>query len=445
MPSYRRLIALGLARALLAGPPTLEGLRARAATALDLSAARVDALAQSLSQHPPATWPWLPTQALAGRLLGEPEFEALLASHEEPPHLRRYILRPPVQRPPPLGLDEASWPAWPTVGDLAPALGLDSARLDWLTACPARRRKSALAWQHYRFLLLDKRGGGLRLIEAPKPVLKQVQRRLLDSLLARMPVHESAVGFRRGASVVDHARRHAGQAVLLRFDLRDFFGHVHAGRVHALFETIGYPEAVARTLTALCTCRTPEPVLQRLQEERGLDRRHLQRLRDPHLPQGAPTSPALANLAAFRLDLRLQGLADSLQARYSRYADDIVFSGPALLQRRAPEIEAFVAALAIEEGFALQHRKTHVATQAAQQRACGIVVNRHPNLPRAEFDRLKATLHRRTQQGPVSPDEAFELRGRVAWARQLNPAKAQRLQRLLDRLVLAEGPQAERR
>jgi retron-type reverse transcriptase len=87
-----------------------------------------------------------------------------------------------------------------------------------------------------------------------------LQRRLLDDLLERIPPHEAAFGYARGRSVLDHARAHVGQPVLLKFDLQDFFSSVRASRVHALFTTLGYPEPVARELTALCTVATPEPV-----------------------------------------------------------------------------------------------------------------------------------------------------------------------------------------
>jgi hypothetical protein len=142
------------------------------------------------------------------------------------------------------------------------------------------------------------------------------------------------------------------------YDLQDFFTSVRASRVHALFETLGYAETVARELTALCTTATPEPVLRRMHEQSGLTWTQLQRLRDPHLPQGAPTSAALANLCAFRLDLRLDGLAHTLGARYTRYADDIVLSGGNHLSETMSRIEAWIGRIAIEEGFALNHRKT---------------------------------------------------------------------------------------
>jgi hypothetical protein len=441
MPNrYRRHLALGLARALLAGPPAAESLHARAVDALGRSSPALRALVGTVARGPLSGWPWRSAEVLAEQLMRAEAFHDLFHEPGGPPRLCSYILRPPRQRPPPLGLHTVDWPQWPTPGDLAQALGLDPLTLDWLCAVPPRRRKLPLQVQHYRFALIPKRDGGLRLLEAPRPRLKAVQRALLDQLLARVPPHEAACGFLRGASVRDHAERHAGQPVLLRFDLKDFFGSVSGARIHALFATLGYPVATARALTALTTCRTPEAVLQRLRDDGAWSWPEAQRLRDAHLPQGAPSSPALANLCCFRLDLRLQGLADSLQGRYSRYADDLVLSGPPILARRAAELQALVGVIVREEGFSLNHRKTHVATQAAQQRICGIVVNARPNLPRNEFDRLKATLHRHAlTQAPVPANELDVLRGRVSWARQLNPAKAQRLERLLRRLTPPAG------
>lgn len=262
------------------------------------------------------------------------------------------------------------------------------------------RRVSLSSWPHYRWRWWPKPGGGVRLLEVPRPRLKALQRRVLNDLLDRLPLLEAACGFVRGRGLMDHAARHAGQAVLLHFDLRDFFGSVPAARVHAVFATLGYPPGVCRVLTALLTSRVPESVLQRLRDEGLIDWAQAQRLRDAHLPQGAPTSPALANLCTFGLDLRLEGLAHVLGARYSRYADDLVLSGPPALRARAAAIEVRVGAIVRDEGFHLNHRKTRVGTQAGAQRVCGVVVNEHPNLPRRDFDRLKALLHRCAVHGP---------------------------------------------
>jgi len=298
------------------------------------------------------------------------------------------------------------------------------------------QRRRPLVQQHYRQQLCAKRSQGWRLLEVPAPHLRAVQRRLLGQLLNDVPPHDAAFGYVPGRSVVQHAARHAGQGRVLRFDLSDFFSTVRAARVHALFATLGYSNAVARALTALCTTSTPEAWLR---DEPRLSWPQRQRLRDAHLPQGAPTSPAVANLCAFGLDARLSGLAQAFGGRYSRYADDLVISGPASLP--AASIAAWVAAIAADEGFAVNPRKTRNLGAAQRQSVCGIVVNAHPNLPRREFDRLKALLHRCVLEGPASQnreghaDWRGHLQGRVAWAVQIHAAKAGKLQALLDRIA----------
>ncbi|MEW8333352.1 MAG: reverse transcriptase domain-containing protein, partial [Candidatus Thiodiazotropha sp.] len=112
------------------------------------------------------------------------------------------------------------------------------------------------------------------------------------------------------------------------------------------------------------------------------------RLKDKHLPQGAPPSPALANLVAYRVDCRPQGVANRFSLDYTRYADDIAFSGSREMLQLAPFLQRLIGAIAIEEGFEINHRKTRVRTQAQSQRLAGMVVHRKPNLSRAEFDRL---------------------------------------------------------
>src|SRR6202034_1577966 len=79
----------------------------------------------------------------------------------------------------------------------------------------------------------------------------------------------------------------------------------------------------------------------------------------PHLPQGAPTSPALANLCAYRLDCRLAGLANAVGAAYTRYADDMIFSGDEVLERAARRFHIHVCRIVLEEGFEVNTRKSH--------------------------------------------------------------------------------------
>src|ERR1041385_80316 len=108
-------------------------------------------------------------------------------------------------------------------------------------------------------------------------------------------------------------------------DLRDFFPTFSQARVRNLFLTAGYPESVATSLAGLCTTICPRSAFHHLPLEHQRRARELYARK--HLPQGAPTSPMLANLCAFNLDCRLAGLAKAAGATYSRYADDLVFSG----------------------------------------------------------------------------------------------------------------------
>lgn len=440
MPSTPRLTAIAIARAMLAGRAEPRGLQARIAACLGTPAAWSGPLAERCARLPGEHWRRLTPRTLADLVQRDPGYQGAWRAHDKP-QVRRHLLRVrTTMQPPPLGLDRCAVPDWPNSAALARWLRVSDGGLWRLTRAAAWQRRAPLGEQHYRCQLLAKRSGGWRLLEVPEPYLMTLQRRLLDDLLDRVPPHEAACGYTRERSVVDHAAAHTGQAVVLRFDLQDFFSAVRASRVHALFETLGYPSTVARELCALCTTATPEPVLRRLHAEGGLHWEQVQRLREPHLPQGAPTSAALANLCAFRLDLRLEGLAHGLGARYTRYADDLVLSGGPALRAVLPRLAAWVGHIVREEGFALNHRKTRCLSAGQRQTVCGIVVNRHPNLPRSAVDRLKALLHQCVLHGPASqnheglPHWREHLQGRVAWAAQLNPAKALRLQRLLERI-----------
>src|SRR5262249_3413465 len=151
---------------------------------------------------------------------------------------------------------------------------------------------------------------------------------------------------------------HCGRSIVLRFDLRDFFPSVPSSRVHALFSTAGYPADVARLLTGLCTNVVPADVWRTPPGAQRPPWAEQKRSRTPPRAQGAPTSPALANLCAYRLDRRLAGLAQRLGAAYTRYADDLAFSGDAELERTARRFQVQVCRIALEEGFEVHTRKS---------------------------------------------------------------------------------------
>jgi hypothetical protein len=335
-------------------------------------------------------------------------------------------------------------PALDTVADVAAFLELEPRTLDWLADARGWERDAASPrLRNYRYAWVARPDAPVRLLEQPKARLKAAQRRVLHDVLDWIPAHPAAHGFVRGRSVRTHAAAHIGAAVVVRFDLEDFFVSLPAARVYGVLRTAGYPEAVAHVLAALTTNsvnaaawdQIPVPRDPALRRAHGLLGR---RLAAPHLPQGAPTSPMLANLCAFSLDRRLAGLARRLDATYTRYADDLVLSGGRPLVREAAGLQRAVRAIAADEGFRLHPRKTRVMTQATRQQVTGVVVNAHPNVARDEFDRLKATLHNAARHGPAAqnregvPDFRAHLLGRIAWVAWLNPARGARLRRLFD-------------
>lgn len=426
-------------------------------------------------EAPSEPFPTLPPERQSDTQLARAFCDWVRQTHAQPRH---WLLRPAQPGPQPIWLDEHTWgsravPRWATAADVAQALDLNLDELLWLAPAHAHWRERAhadprehahshprdsaglaLPPSHYRHRLVPKRSGGLRLLEAPRPRLAQAQRRLLDLALAAIPVHEAAHGFVRGRGVASHVAKHAGQAVVVRFDLRDFFTQVNATRVRALWRALGHSRAVADLLTRLTTTRTPAAVRERLLEAmphpedtagtgeaaRAIAQRRArdQALARAHLPQGAPTSPAIANLCAFGLDLRLAALARRFGARYSRYADDLVFSGPQDLRRQWPGLRAWIAAIVQAEGFALRADKTRLMPAHQRQLVTGVVLNTRPNLPRAQFDLLKARLHRLSLQAAVPQTERARLQGQLQWARQwLAPSRAARLQALFDAIRFA--------
>ena len=226
---------------------------------------------------------------------------------------------------------------------------------------------------------------------------------------------------------------------MLRLDLESFFTSVGVGRVYGIFRLAGYPEPVAHALAGLCTTATPPEVLRRAPEAPDALREHRRRmlhaLRGPHLAQGSPTSPALANLSAFGLDRRLAGLADKLGATYTRYADDLVLSGERDLARASRSIVRLVTEIAADEGFHVHELKTRLMTAAQRQSVTGLVVNQRSNVPRPEYDRLRAILHHAASAGPeranrdTHADFRSHLEGRIAWVGADNPTRAEKLQR----------------
>jgi hypothetical protein len=329
-----------------------------------------------------------------------------------------------------------SLPAFHTPEELAGWLEMPLGRLAWLVhRFSDNSRPETEAEAHYYFRWLAKRRGGYRLIESPKRTIKAAQQKILHEILDRVPLHPTAHGFATGRSIVTNATPHLNQALLLKFDLADFYASVTFGRVTAIFRGLGYSREAAIWLARLTTSALPANIPFIKQEPSAV----LPYLRC-HLPQGAPTSPALANLSAFSLDVRLSGLARAFGANYTRYADDLTFSGPVSFSPSLRDFIPLVSQIIRHERFRVNRSKRQVLRANRALVVTGVVVNEKINVRRRDFDRLKAVIMNCIREGPSTqnlkghPRFAAHLRGRIAHVNHLNPDRGAKLLALYERI-----------
>lgn len=326
-------------------------------------------------------------------------------------------------------------PSFRTPQELADWLGMPLGRLAWLThRCEEGQRPRDERHAHYHYRWVKKRSGGYRLIESPKPLLKAAQDKILREILDAVPAHPAAHGFVRGRSIRTNAVPHVGRRVVLKLDLENFFATVGFSRVVAIFRSLGYSREAAIWLASLTTSTLPNQMAPPDGSfVRAFTENALWRYRARHLPQGAPTSPALANLSAFALDLRLAGLARVFHAGYTRYADDLTFSGPARFLGSLRVFLPLIRKIIHGEQFRLHDGKRKVMRDNRQQRVTGVVVNARAGVSRRDFDRLKATLTNCIRRGASTQnhdrhaDFAGHLRGRIAHVLHINPMQGQKL------------------
>ena len=244
----------------------------------------------------------------------------------------------------------------------------------------------------YRTYELPKRSGGVRLITAPDDRLKRLQRRLLVGAFEGIPLHDAAHGFRTRRSIATNAAQHVGQRLIVNVDIEGFFPSTGFAQVHRVCRQVdggSISKGAARLLAEICCFRGA-------------------------LPTGAPTSPAVANMVLRPADTAIAKAAEAHGIRYTRYADDLTFSGEGDTKRIIPFVQKILAQL----GYRLDQRKTQLYRRGRQQLVTNLVVNEKVNLRRSERRRLRAAVHRRCRGAPVvwhgKPMDDHALKGRLA-------------------------------
>ncbi|MBX7224693.1 MAG: retron St85 family RNA-directed DNA polymerase [Chitinophagales bacterium] len=317
----------------------------------------------------------------------------------------------------PINSINALLPTFSDVQDLAAKMGIDLSTLRFLSF---HRKVSKNC--HYHSYEIKKKSGGTRNISVPKGKLKKAQHWVLQNILNKIEINDSAHGFIKGKSIVTNAQQHVNKAVIINLDLKDFFPTIHYKRVKGLFIKLGYPEQLAIIFSLLCThAHTEEVFLDGI--------RYYVQNGERFLPQGSPASPAISNLICYKLDKRLDGLAKKYGAVYSRYADDITFS---LDDNENISKLLFYAHKIIEgEDLQINKAKTHIMRKNAQQKVTGIVVNQQPTVERRILRKFRALLHNilkngwQEQKWGNGSNLLHSIEGYINYIHMVHPTKAQ--------------------
>ncbi len=286
---------------------------------------------------------------------------------------------------------------------------LGAHQIPYLSAVMAMADRDAAAGHKldaaYRRHLLPKKSGGTRVISAPHPHLKRIQRAILDHLIQPLGAHDCAFGFVPGRSIGGNALVHVGQPIVTNADVKNCFPSVKWSLVMgALRRDLGHrlcPGAIS-LLVDICTA-------------------------DGGLPIGAPTSPALLNRVLVRTDEVLQAAALRLDCRYTRYADDLTFSGDHGAVRLLGVAERTLSQI----GLVLDSKKTNIYRPGRRQIVTGLVVNERVSVPRRLRRRIRAAVHAVEQgRSPLwhgQEEPITSLQGRLAFVQSINPLQAKPL------------------
>jgi hypothetical protein len=254
--------------------------------------------------------------------------------------------------------------------------------------------------KYYRSFELPKRSGGTRPIDAPFPFLARVQKALAFYLEGRVHCSQQAFAYQKGRNAIMHARLHVGNAELLTVDIQNFFGSISRQQIHQTLLQYGFEESFSYITSLVSTLNGT-------------------------LPQGGCTSPVLSNLVFYSLDFRLSRLASHLGITYSRYADDLAFSGDHIPRNLPVMIEKIISA----KGFSLNPRKTRLKIRGAKKIITGVSISsgvlkaprKFVRALRAEIHKLECYKNKLSTLDSVDPLKYERVLGKLNYWLQIEP------------------------
>lgn len=257
---------------------------------------------------------------------------------------------------------------------------------------------------NYRIYSFHKPNGKLRVIYEPNATLKYIQRQILKNILNDKKISSYAKAYHPGISLVENAKSHLQQPMILKLDIQDFFNHIRFLDVYKTCFSLAYfPKPLGMLLTYLCTY-------------------------EGHLPQGAPTSAYIANLVMQEFDEEIGSFCEQNHIQYTRYSDDMTFSG--CLQPH--DIIVKVGHALQKRGLKLNKEKIHVIHRNGCQKVTGIVVNQKLQVPKVYRNKIRQEIYYIKKFGVSSHLERISssvsvetylhhLRGKIEYVLQINP------------------------
>lgn len=254
----------------------------------------------------------------------------------------------------------------------------------------------------YRDFEIKKRNGTKRKISEPLPSLKEIQIWILENILYNVNVSPFAKAYRKNVGLIDNVRFHKRQSMVFTVDLVNFFGSINQTSVERIFSKLGYSKLLANLLSKLCT-------------------------KDNQLPQGAPTSPYLSNIFFKVADDSITKYCLDRKIRYTRYADDLSFSGTF----NHEELMQVLREILSDLNLMVNESKTRLMTKGMRQSVTGVVVNEKPQVVFYKRNKIRQEIffikkfglpHHMSNAGIKNSNYLSHLRGKVNFVLQLNPS-----------------------
>jgi len=304
---------------------------------------------------------------------------------------------------PDLFLDLYSYPSWEeiknsgsiidsrkdsTITNLALAIGISPKLVGYMIRKPS---------DHYRSFEIGKRGGGKRNIDSPKVFLKTVQYWIADYLLYKLKIHQKCFSYQKNKSIIQNAKIHEQQQYVANIDIKDFFGSITTERIKNLLVDNAFEDDLAQTIAKLTTYQNK-------------------------LPQGAPTSTILSNAFLCKFDENVDQLSKKENLIYSRYADDITISGSN--KREIFKIITKCEKALIIHGLSLKDEKTRIASNRAQQKVTGIIVNDKSKPPREKLKIIRSIFDHAKKNPKNFENRSNELKGYIGYLNMFPSIKA---------------------